>query len=606
MIKISKMKISRYRSIIEMKLDIDQNGNIVSICGPNNVGKTNTLRALNLFFNPDAYNPKLDIPTLKRATWGGAVHPRIEVQFIEYDEDNGRQIIYDMIRNFQKINVTGIELTGKYYEKGCKKNAVDMTEDKLKDFMDRIQFYFIESANLVIPDLISKITDDMINLHYNKSRFTNSKKKLKEAYMEYTKGLNEILNVFASDISESFNRFRDSWNVVFNVPNDVKNFTDLISDDVTLTIQDKGSSGIVDKGSGLQRLALIILYFEMSQRLLNKKSVIICIDEPDIFLHEGLQRKLKKFFDEKSESMQIFLTTHSKIFIDTFEMKNTILLNAKYSNQYYERKKKNVDIMETLAIDIDTDDGYKQICEHLGIEEKSYEVLEKFNLLVEGGCDKKYISELCKYFKFKDVNIISANGADQMVKYIEFYESYYKNSNGYRPQVRVILDNDSKGREVFKRINSKKLKNIDIEVVLIPNFLADSNVSLEKNTTNNEIEDFIYPEVLCELINGILKKKGLKQINTIQVCKDIKTRAFKNSGILSLCEYSKNQKNPEDGYNITFVSSQESTNRMKEAVAGSFNLEGNKKLISILNECAVKYPKVKENLIKIIEPFSVE
>lgn len=606
MIKISKIKISRYRSIIEMKLDIDQKGNIISVCGPNNVGKTNTLRALNLFFNPDIYDLKLDIPTLKRATWGGAVHPRIEVQFIEYNEQNDKQIIYDIVRNFQKINKTGIEFTGKYYEKGLKKNEVEMTDDQLKNFINRIQFYFIESANLVIPDIISKITDDMIALHYNNTRFSNSKKQLREAYMEYTKGLEEILNVFASEISESFNRFRNSWNVVFEVPNDVQTFKDLISDDVELTIQDKGSSGIVGKGSGLQRLALIILYFEMAQRLLKKKSVIICIDEPDIFLHEGLQRKLKKFFDEKSESMQIFLTTHSKVFIDTFEMKNTVLLNAKYSNQYYERKKKNIDIMETLAVNIDTDDGYKQICEHLGIEEKSYEVLEKFNLLVEGGCDKKYISELCKYFKFKDVNIISANGADQMIKYIEFYESYYKENDGYRPQIRVVLDNDSKGREVFKKINSKKLKNIDIEIVLIPNFLSDSNISLEKNNTNNEIEDFIYPEVLCELINGILKKKGLKQINTVQVCKDIKTKAFKNSGILSLCEYSKNQKNPEHGCDITFVSSQETTNRMKEAIAGSFNLEGDKKLIGILNECSVKYPQVKENLKSIIEPLGIE
>lgn len=606
MIKISQIKIGRYRSIIEMKLDIDQNGNIISICGPNNVGKTNTLRALNLFFNPEIYDPKLDIPTLKKATYGGAVYPRIEVQFIEYNKKDSKQIVYDIVRDFKNINKDGIQFTGIKYEKGLKKQKVDMTKEQLKEFMNNIQFYFIESANLVIPDLISKITDDMISLQYNKTRFTKSKKQLKEAYMEYTQGLEEILNVFASEISESFNRFRDSWSVKFEVPNDVQTFKDLISDDVKLTIQDKGSSGIIGKGSGLQRLALIILYFEMSQKLLNKKSVIICIDEPDIFLHEGLQRKLKEFLDEKSEFMQIFLTTHSKVFIDTFEMKNTILLNAKYSSQYYKRKNKEIDIMETLAIDIDTDDGYKQICEHLGIEEKNYEVLESFNLLVEGGCDKKYISELCKYFKFKDINIISANGADEMLKYIEFYESYYKNINSCKPQLRVILDNDSKGREIFRKLNSKNLKSIDMEVMLIPNFLGDSKTSLEKNTTNNEIEDFIYPEVICELINGILKKKGLKQINTTQICKDIKTKAFKSSGILYLCEYSKNNNNPDNGCDITFVSSNESSNRMKEAIAGSFNLEGNKKLIKLLNECSIKYPKVKENLKNIIKPFNIE
>jgi predicted ATP-dependent endonuclease of OLD family len=59
MIKISKITIQRFRSIMSMELKIDNDNNIISICGPNNVGKTNTLRAMNLFFNPDQYNPKL-------------------------------------------------------------------------------------------------------------------------------------------------------------------------------------------------------------------------------------------------------------------------------------------------------------------------------------------------------------------------------------------------------------------------------------------------------------------------------------------------------------------------------------------------------------------
>lgn len=318
-------------------------------------------------------------------------------------------------------------------------------------------------------------------------------------------------------------------------------------------------------------------------------------------MHEGLQHKLKRFFDEKSEYMQIFLTTHSKVFIDTYEMRNTILLNAEYSSQYSQRKKKDIDVMKTYAEDIDTDTGYKHICEHLGIEEKNYEILEKFNLLVEGECDKKYISELCKFFKFKDINIISANGADIMIKYLEFYESYYKNNSTYKPQIRIILDNDSKGRDIFKKLKAKKFNNITTDIMLIPNFLGDSNISLEKNNTNNDIEDFIYPEVLCELINKLLKKKGMNTLNQNQVCKQINTPAFKTNGILSLCEHLKNEKNPNNGGDISFTSSHESTNRIKEGLGGLFNIEGNKRLISILNECKNKYPLVKENLQNIIK-----
>ena len=46
--KIKSIDIKRYRSIDDLKLVIDTSTNFISICGPNNVGKTNVLRALNL------------------------------------------------------------------------------------------------------------------------------------------------------------------------------------------------------------------------------------------------------------------------------------------------------------------------------------------------------------------------------------------------------------------------------------------------------------------------------------------------------------------------------------------------------------------------------
>lgn len=265
-----------------MTINVDNDNNILSICGPNNVGKTNTLRALNLFFNPDIYNPKLDIPTLKKATWGGSVHPKIIVEFIEYESDKVKNK-YIITRDFKNITKSGVELIGTYYKDGVKANKVEMLKEELDAFMNNIQFYFIESANLMIPDIIGEVTDNMIALEYDKARFTASKKKLRDAYIEYTEGVQGILDSFANEISGTFNKFRDSLKVIFNVPNDVQNFKDLISDDVELTIQDNGSNGIIGKGSGLQRLALIILYFELAERLLKHKNVIICIDEPDIF-----------------------------------------------------------------------------------------------------------------------------------------------------------------------------------------------------------------------------------------------------------------------------------------------------------------------------------
>lgn len=61
--QLIEFKIYNYRSISEIKLKID-NANLTVICGSNNVGKTNFLRALNLFFNPelDNFDADRDVP----------------------------------------------------------------------------------------------------------------------------------------------------------------------------------------------------------------------------------------------------------------------------------------------------------------------------------------------------------------------------------------------------------------------------------------------------------------------------------------------------------------------------------------------------------------
>lgn len=56
----------------------------------------------------------------------------------------------------------------------------------------------------------------------------------------------------------------------------------------------KSGLGIRNKGSGLQRLAIILLNLEIFRRMdtSKKESFIICIDELDIYLLEGLQKKV--------------------------------------------------------------------------------------------------------------------------------------------------------------------------------------------------------------------------------------------------------------------------------------------------------------------------
>ena len=60
-------------------------------------------------------------------------------------------------------------------------------------------------------------------------------------FEKYTDLLQEILNSFSSEISDTFHIFKDNWNVSFNVPKKSDKFRDIISDDVDLKIDDKSA-----------------------------------------------------------------------------------------------------------------------------------------------------------------------------------------------------------------------------------------------------------------------------------------------------------------------------------------------------------------------------
>lgn len=601
MIKIIHAEINRFRSIMDLDLDFENDYNLVTICGKNNVGKTNVLRALNLFFNPDDYEPRVDMPVFKIATGGAATHPKIILQFL----DDEASMVYSIEKNWKEWNAEKIIIIGKKKKCSEKKWTV-LSEEECNQFLSKIKFYFLEAANMIIPEMINEISDKMLTSEFNRSRFSKSKKQLKDAYEEYVDGLQLVLDEFAESISETFMTFKDNWKVNFIVPKKSNTFRELISEDVELTINDQGSLGIEDKGSGLQRLASILLQMETATRGKRDEHIVFCVDEPDIFLHEGMQKKLKDFFELKSSAMQIFFTSHSKIFINTFSMKNIVLLDAIIHKKPSERKKREIDVVETRKINIDDENGYEIICENLGIEKVEYNILSKKNILVEGNCDKKYLEGLMRYFNLEVPNIISVNGANNIVKYLEFYESYYKNVNQYVPKIMVVYDNDSAGRDAYEKNRKKMYPHLEVSHYILQNVWGDANTTPSKNNTNNEIEDFVYPEVMCYLVNEILKKKGMNTINTEELVLQLSSQAFKGSGFMSLCDFYKNSANPQTGAEISFVSSGQATNQLKESLAGVFELEGNKKLLKIVEDADKKYPHVKTELIKLsrleIEP----
>jgi predicted ATP-dependent endonuclease of OLD family len=372
MIKIQSIQIERYRSILNLKLEFNEHNNFITICGENNTGKTNTLRAINLFFNPDKYNPQADIPFHKlEGSRGAATAPKISIEFLLQDDD-----IYRIQRSF---NLTELEnTTGKKLKSNTRTNHEEMNENEINIFLRKIEFFFIESINISFPKVINSIIEDIYDIEYDKSRFIGFKSELKDSFEKYTQGLLEILTTLSNEINPLFQEYRENWGVSFDIDTDIKKFRDLISDEIVFFINDGSNQHIEGKGSGLQRLAYILLHHRIIDKT-KSKSVIFLIDEPDVYLHQGLQKKLLKHLKKLTDKAQIFITTHSPVFIDSYTLDNVFLLEQAITQKYYSRKNRNFNILDTKAVEIDKIDGTRKIRNYLGIEELDYELLDSYN-----------------------------------------------------------------------------------------------------------------------------------------------------------------------------------------------------------------------------------
>lgn len=578
---ISKIIIKRFRSNFDLKLDIENNS-IVTICGANNSGKTNTLRAINIFFNPSLYERSKDVPFHKlEGSRGASQYPEITLTLKNNDEE------YEITRSFGMDDGTFLSLTGKKYNSKIPNNKQNMSEDSINSILEHFDIYSIETINVNFPELINKIITDVYEIEFSKSRISSN---LRAAFSKYVDGVLAKLNTLAKDISSDFKLFNMNWGVEFASKTDIKKFTDLINDDIEFLIKDNSNKYVDSKGSGLQKLA----YFLLISRIIETrkdKNIVLLIDEPDTFLHNRLQILLRDKLNNLLDKAQIFITTHSKTLIDTYTLKNVFLYDVDYSSKSYVRiQGKEIIQTTTKVVDLNKEEGSKKIKEYLGIEEDNYDLLSNYTILVEGESDKKYLGEIAKYLNIKMPKIEAVDGADNAEKYLAFYNSIYKIIPDKKPKILVILDNDSKGKEVFSKLNNKKsnYQNLSIKIL----FITGKNEYIEYE--NYEIEDFVDYKILLYLTNEILFKAGYKKILEKDLTKKLKNKELKKRGILSLLEIAKSEANSE-GTKISIE-----TEKFKKNLAEHFTLEGNKKLIDMMNT-SEQIEEMKEFLMKISE-----
>lgn len=505
--------IKRFRSLINVDLEV-VNGQPITICGENNIGKTNVLEALNIFFNhiddEELYDPATDIPHHIYYGRGGQLqNTELTGKFVS---NSGEAITAKV--TFKKDLSIDYKLS---YSIKDKPNST--SEKSFKDIIKHFKFFYVESNNVDIPALVSELfaSDGLIKLDKKRAKQQKPLETLKEFQLQAQAAIDDIQKELNQQLQQlNILSTLDSNSSIKITFAEFDKLRDVVSRMTQVTIDDGNDHSISSKGSGAQRTALLTLMNYIASNA-NKK-VIWGLDEPEIFLQPKAQKQLfraiKKISKEKNQT--VVMTTHSQHFIDLNNLEHTHLFTCEVNEKNYVRKKDRsfFEKVTNAKTFLSESSKAKSVREHLGIENNDGWNLLPFNVLVEGETDKKYLEALIDQCDLVMPNIIWSGSASKISGSVQFYNNLATDLD-FKPTIKIILDNDEAGRIEYKNLNNSisknRFSNLNVEVLTYPR--NDGKTWDKKSSKFDwEVEDFLPNELMFDSINKILRKASYSSI----------------------------------------------------------------------------------------------
>jgi hypothetical protein len=96
-------------------------------------------------------------------------------------------------------------------------------------------------------------------------------------------------------------------------------------------------------------------------------------------------------------------------------------------------------------------------------------------------------------------NILVAGGVDKYPGFLQFISDYCDELE-YTPKIIAIFDKDGAARQKYDSLKNKRIKNIDLSCHYIIRFDNQNNNDIE-------LEDYIYPDLVFDAVNKLLRKK---------------------------------------------------------------------------------------------------
>ena len=423
MIQIKEVEIENFRSIFKEKIELEF-GDLTSIVGPNNSGKSNILRALQLFFTGmvegKQYSSAHDFPLCEEVSAKDSTKIIVTVKYeptkehllhnalLELQNTTTQKMLDDDLvklrLSYSKNGVESWGFIGKSGNKNIQKDVIYKVRDALRQ---AIEFRYIPVGRNSLENITHEISSELIKTIF--SGFSGAVKKRQDintAINDLINKLSPSLSQSSLDVSQAVKQvFEEVQNVELHLP--FSNLEEMIPN-LSLVVSDTAKTGLQFKGAGIQTSTLLFLLKYLADKKPKHynatQTSIWAIEEPESFLHPTKQKAISGLLKEFAKDVQTIITTHCAHFVPRdLERSSKVLVVDKLGDQF-----KSTQVVGTT---------YQEARQALGVSILDAMLLYPVNLIVEGISDeiliKGALSCLAQELglNINDIKIFAANNA---------------------------------------------------------------------------------------------------------------------------------------------------------------------------------------------------
>jgi len=472
MIKICDVSIENYRSIIGNPLEYDL-GDYNVIIGPNNSGKSNMLRALQLFFNGEVdsnpYNPEIDFPKTRglpsraqtRITVTLKYQPqkdtRIEHAIASLEKESGQKRLSGQLLRLRLEYTRQGDPIWKFVSKaGLRSIRADLIHAVVDAVRNSVRFKYLPVGRDIQETIRKELSEELIRTVFSGwSGAVKARQEINEAIKTLLERLQPRLSNSGEEISDAINSvFNEIKKLELRLP-----FDDLESmlPSLVPSLHDNYNTGLKTKGAGIQTSTLLFLLKYLAdhhpQRHYLRITYIWALEEPESYLHPSRQRSMSAVLQRFAKDVQTIITTHSAQFVPRGQETVVIIVDKDESSPY-----------STTVIGSE----YEIARQLLGVSLLDSMYLYPFNIVVEGPADeillrgvwKKLFSEGRIKTNPNDIRFFPGGNASGACT---LYESLITFGNKEEVTTVLMIDGDDVGKKALRGLQKRMQNRVQLK-----------------------------------------------------------------------------------------------------------------------------------------------